>query len=90
MVATGGDFRYLLLILLPTAFLLLVQPLLLLAAVPQLGVNLLSEWGSTVSPLYHYSAPVIAIAITASILGVGVFQRAVALPLAEPYWAPES
>ena len=71
VVTTGGDFRYLLLMVLPTAFLLLVQPLLLLAAVPQLGVNLLSEFGATVSPLYHYSAPVIAIVITASIMGVG-------------------
>jgi hypothetical protein len=39
--------------------------------VPQLGTNLVSDYPSTVNPLYHYSAPVLAVVVAASILGLG-------------------
>ena len=70
-VTTSGDLQYVAWLALPTALLFLGQPLLLIVAVPQLGVNLLSEFSSTVSPLYHYSAPVMAALIAASIMAMG-------------------
>ncbi len=72
-IATKGDLQYLLWLGLPAAFLFLAQPVLLLAVAPQLAVNLLSEQPSTVSPLYHYGAPVIAVLVAATVLAVGRF-----------------
>jgi uncharacterized membrane protein len=70
-VTTSGDVQYVLWLALPTALLFLAQPLLLLAAAPQLAVNLLSEQPSTVSPLYHYGAPLIAVLVAATIIAIG-------------------
>lgn len=72
-VSTPSDLRYLLLLALPTAFIFLVQPLILVAALPQLGVNTTSQWTPTTSPMNHYSAPVVALVVAATILSVGRF-----------------
>ncbi|MGH3076773.1 MAG: DUF2079 domain-containing protein, partial [Gaiellaceae bacterium] len=71
-LTSAGDLEYLALLAIPTALLFLGQPWLLVAAVPQLGTNMLSDYPSTVSPLYHYSAPVLAVLVAASVIGVGL------------------
>jgi uncharacterized membrane protein len=70
-LTSAGDFQYLLLLAIPTALLFLGQPWLLVGAIPQLGANMLSDTGATVSPLYHYSAPVLAVVVAACAMGVG-------------------
>ena len=70
-LTSSGDFQYLFWLALPTALLFLAQPWLLVAAVPQLGTNMVSDYPSTVSPAYHYSAPIIAVLVAASVLGLG-------------------
>jgi hypothetical protein len=68
-----SDLQYILWLGVPAAFLFLGQPLLLLMAAPQLGVNLLSTASATVAPQYRYSAPVIAAVFAASVIAVGRF-----------------
>jgi uncharacterized membrane protein len=74
-LTSAGDLEYLALLAIPTAFLFLGQPWLLVAAVPQLGTNMVSDYPSTVSPLYHYSAPVLAVLVAASVIGVGLLPQ---------------
>jgi uncharacterized membrane protein len=74
-VTTSGDFEYLLLLAIPTAFIFVGQPLLLIAAIPQLGLNLVSDFPSTVSPLYHYTAPTLAALIATCIVALGRLPR---------------
>jgi uncharacterized membrane protein len=69
-VTTGADLRYVALLLLPTALIALGAPLLLVAAIPQLGVNLLSDWWSSTQPQYQYVAPILAPLIAATVIGV--------------------
>ena len=64
--------EYLARLAIPTALLFLGQLWLLVALLPQLGTNMISDYPSTVSPLYHYSAPVIAVLVAASVIGVGL------------------
>ena len=70
-LTSGGDIQYFFWLILPTAIMFLGQPALLLAAVPQLGANMVSDYPPTVSPLYHYSAPVLAVIVSASVIGLG-------------------
>jgi uncharacterized membrane protein len=70
-ISSSADVRYLVLILFPAAFLALGEPLLLAAAIPQLGVNLLSDFWSTTQPMFQYVAPILAPVIAATILGIG-------------------
>jgi uncharacterized membrane protein len=69
-VTTTSDLLYPLKLLLPTALLALGQPLLLLVAVPQLGVNLLAEWIAATLPMFHYVAPIIPVLTAATVLTV--------------------
>jgi hypothetical protein len=71
---TRGDGVYVVLLLIPTALLALGQPLLLATALPQLGVNALSELGSTTEPTYQYVAAIIPALIAASIMTIGRFH----------------
>jgi uncharacterized membrane protein len=73
-VLTVSDGLYVLLLLIPTALLALGQPLLLATALPQLGVNSLSELGSTTEPTYQYVATIVPVLVAASIMAVGRFQ----------------
>jgi uncharacterized membrane protein len=70
-LTSTGDLQYLALLAIPTALLFLGQPWLLIAAAPQLATNMISDYPATVSPAYHYSAPVIAVVVAASVLGLG-------------------
>lgn len=70
-VTTAADVSYVILLLLPTAFLALGAPLLLAAALPQLGINLLSDWGASTQPTFQYVAPITALLISASIMALG-------------------
>ena len=72
-ITTGADLRYLALLLIPTAFLALGQPLILIAVVPQLGVNVMSDFWSTTQPMFQYVAPVIAPLVAATVMTVGRF-----------------
>ena len=65
-----GDIRNALWLLAPTAFLAVLTPILLVAALPQLGVNLLAEWASAALPMFHYSAAIIPVIVAATIMGL--------------------
>jgi uncharacterized membrane protein len=85
-ITTSADFLYVLLLLLPTAFLALCQPLLLAAALPQLGVNLLSGSTASTQPMYQYVAAIVPFLVAATIMALPRFQGrlrllAAALPL---------
>ena len=70
-VTTFDDFRYVVLLLLPTAFLALLQPAILVVALPQLAVNLLSDGPTTSQPMSHYIAAIVPALVVASIMAVG-------------------
>jgi uncharacterized membrane protein len=70
-VTTFDDFRYALLLLLPTAFLALLQPAILVVAVPQVAINLLSDGPTTSQPMSHYIAAIVPAVVVASIMAVG-------------------
>jgi uncharacterized membrane protein len=83
-VTTGADGEYVLWLLLPTAILALASPVLLLAALPQLGVNLLSDWYPSTQPMYQYVTPIVPILVAATIIAIGRMPRrrlAAGLPL---------
>jgi uncharacterized membrane protein len=81
-VTSWEDFRYVLLLLLPTAFLALLQPLILLVAVPQLAVNLLSDGPTTSQPMSHYIAAIVPALVVATILAVARAPERVRVVLA--------
>jgi uncharacterized membrane protein len=70
-MTTSGDLQYIAWLVAPTALLFLARPLLVLVALPQLSVNLLAGFPPTVSPLYHYSAPVLAALVAATVMAIG-------------------
>lgn len=67
---TQADISYVILLLLPTAFVALGEPLLLAAIAPQLGLNVLSDFWSTTQPMFQYVAPLLPPLFVASILAV--------------------
>jgi uncharacterized membrane protein len=84
---TRADAVYVIALLLPTAFLALAQPLLLAIALPQLGVNTLSDFWSTTQPTYQYVSAIVPALVAATIMAIGRFHGhlrlvAAALPLA--------
>ena len=88
-VTTRADGAYVLQLLLPTVFLALGTPLLLLAAAPQLAVNILSDWWPTTQPMFQYTAPLLPVLIGATIIAMrrlsgprSVIQSAVLLTAA--------
>ena len=70
---TTADLRYVTLLLVPTALLALGSPLLLLVAVPQLSLNLLSDFWSTTQPMFQYVAPIVPALVAATVMTVGRF-----------------
>jgi uncharacterized membrane protein len=74
-VASGHHAFYLGLLLLPFLGLALFEPLLLLGAVPDLAINLLSNHPAQTSIGYHYSGGVIPFVVAASIFGAARFRR---------------
>ncbi len=77
---TGRDLHYLLQLGAPLAFLFLLSPLLLVAAVPELAINLLSATATQTSIHFHYTAGLIPVLVVASVLGARRLRsRAVAV-----------
>jgi uncharacterized membrane protein len=78
LVTTAFDHEgvhYLLQLLLPLALLFLGAPLVLLAALPELGLNLLSATHTQTSIHHHYTAGLIPPLFAASVLGAATLAK---------------
>jgi uncharacterized membrane protein len=74
-VATGHKAFYLVMLFVPFLGLWLLEPLLMLGAVPELAIDLLSSHGYQTSIAYQYTAGIAPFVIAASIFGVARFGR---------------
>jgi len=72
---SGRDLRYLLDLVAPLAGLCLLAPLVLVAALPELAINLLSAAPTQTSIHFHYTAGLIPPLVVAAILGASRFGR---------------
>jgi uncharacterized membrane protein len=72
-VTDVSDLRYVALLLIPTALLALGQPLLLLVLLPQLGINVMSDFWSTTQPMFQYISAVVPALVAATVMTVGRF-----------------
>ena len=72
---------YLLVLLVPLAFLPLAAPLALLPAIPDLALNLLSSTDTQTSIHFHYVAPVVPALFAAAIFAAARFDRPIVKPL---------
>jgi uncharacterized membrane protein len=68
-VASAHKLAYLALMLVPFLGLSLLEPLLLLGAVPDLTINLLSSSGGQTSVAYQYTAGIVPFVVAAAIFG---------------------
>ena len=71
----GRDVAYLLQLALPLAGLFLAAPLVLLAAVPELVANLLSDVSTQTSIEFHYTAPIVPFLVAGAVFGAARFPR---------------
>jgi uncharacterized membrane protein len=71
----GGDVHYLLHLGLPLALLFAAAPLVLVAAVPDLALNVLSATSTQTSIHFHYVAGAIPPLVIASVLGAAALAR---------------
>jgi uncharacterized membrane protein len=67
--ATGRGLGYLAQLVLPLALLVVLAPLALIAAVPELAVNLLSAATPQTSIRFHYTAGLIPVLVAAAVFG---------------------
>jgi uncharacterized membrane protein len=74
-VATGHKLAFVLLLLVPLLGLWAREPLLLLGAVPELVIDLLSSKPEQTSVGYHYTAGIIPFVIAATVLGAARLTR---------------
>jgi uncharacterized membrane protein len=72
---TGRGLGYLARLFLPLGLLALLAPLLLLAAIPELAINLLSAATTQTSIHFHYTAGLIPVLIAATIFGAARLAR---------------
>jgi uncharacterized membrane protein len=72
---TGRGLGYLARLVLPLGLLVLLAPLVLVAALPELAVNLLSAATTQTSIRFHYTAGLIPILITAAVFGAARIAR---------------
>jgi uncharacterized membrane protein len=72
---SARDLRYLLELVLPLAGLCLLAPLVLIAALPELAVNLLSATPTQTSIHFHYTAGLIPPLVAAAVLGAKRLSR---------------
>jgi uncharacterized membrane protein len=79
-VATGHKAFYLAVLLVPFLGLCLLEPLLLLGAVPDFAINLLSAKPDQTAINYHWTAGIVPFVVAASIFGAARF-RSKAVPL---------
>ena len=77
---TGRGLGYLARLFLPLGLLALLAPLLLLAAIPELAINLLSAATTQTSIRFHYTAGLIPILVAATVLGAAHLVRS------RPHW----
>jgi uncharacterized membrane protein len=91
---SSRDLHYLLTLVLPLAGLCLLAPLVLVAALPELAINLLSATQTQTSIHFHYTAGLIPVLVIAAVLGAKRLSRwtfavaalAVVAALAGNYW----
>jgi uncharacterized membrane protein len=69
--ATGRGLGYLARLVLPLGLLVVFAPLLLLAALPELAINLLSATTTQTSIRFHYTAGLIPVLFAAAVIGGG-------------------
>jgi hypothetical protein len=74
-VAATHKLVYLLFLLGPLLGLCLLEPLLLLGAVPDLAINLLSDKGDQAVIAFHWTAGIVPFAIAATVLGAARLKR---------------
>jgi uncharacterized membrane protein len=74
-VATGHKALYLVLLLVPFFGLWLLEPLLVLGAVPDLAINLLSNDPDQTSIAFHHTAGIVPFVVAASIFGAARLRR---------------
>jgi uncharacterized membrane protein len=81
-VASGHKLAYVLLLFLPFLGIWLLEPLLLLGAVPDLAINLLSSNGNQTTVEFQYTAAIVPFIVAASIFGAARLKgRRLELPL---------
>jgi uncharacterized membrane protein len=73
--ATGRGLGYLARLVLPLGLLVALAPLLLLAAIPELVINLLSATTTQTSIRFHYTAGLIPVLVAAAVLGAARLIR---------------
>jgi uncharacterized membrane protein len=73
---TGRGLGYLARLVLPLGLLVVLAPLALLAALPELAVNLLSAASTQTSIRFHYTAGLIPVLLTAAVFGAARLKRA--------------
>jgi uncharacterized membrane protein len=73
---TGRGLGYLARLVLPLGLLVVLAPLALIAALPELAVNLLSAATTQTSIRFHYTAGLIPVLLTAAIFGAARLRRA--------------
>jgi uncharacterized membrane protein len=78
---SGRDLHYIWQLAMPLAFVFLLAPVVLIAALPELAINLLSATTTQTSIHFHYTAGLIAPLIVAAVLGAARLRRW-ALPIA--------
>ncbi|HSS73474.1 MAG TPA: DUF2079 domain-containing protein [Gaiellaceae bacterium] len=71
----GRDLHYLFHLLLPLGFLFLLSPVVLIAALPELALNVLSATSTQTSIHFHYTAGAIAPLVAATVLGAALLAR---------------
>jgi len=74
-VATGHKLLYVVLLLAPFIGLWLFEPLLLLGALPDLAINLLSSKSDQTVIAYHWTAGIVPFIVAASIFGAARLKR---------------
>jgi uncharacterized membrane protein len=74
-VLTGHKLAYLAVLFIPFLGLWALEPLLLLGALPDLAINLLSAQGDQTAIPYHYTAGIVPFVVSASILGAARLKR---------------
>jgi len=79
---SGSDLDYLAHMLVPLGFLFVLSPWLLLAALPEAALNVLSKNPYQASLYFHYTAGLIPPLVVASVLGAGSLARR------RPSWKP--
>jgi uncharacterized membrane protein len=72
---SGRDLHYLWQLAMPLALVFLLAPLVLVATLPELGVNLLSAVTTQTSIHFHYTAGLIAPLVAAAVLGAARLRR---------------